>query len=1534
MGLLSTPRWISRLLSRRSVGTYRHMTQTRRTQLSFEDLEARTTPTITNITVLGINPTEGTPFGTPGSPQLVAQFTVDNYLGTDASNQYSSTIHWGDGDISSGLGGLTISFQNTIGNGGAVYLVSSYHTYSDASPVANPYSLTVDVYDGSGPGNTQSSSTLITVNDRPLTATGIQPTVTAVVGAPLTNVDVANFTDANPLSDAGDFTATITWGSPTQTTSGTVMRDAAGVYHVLGSHTYDASAPPTSPISVTITHVTESVTISNSATVSEAAIVPVATPVSIVDGATTIAAGIAVGSFTDTGGARPVASYAASVQFPGSLTPTALSIVQIGSTNVYTLTTAAVTNLLNPAEVGVNNFTLTVTPLNGSPTPATGSLTVTDAPLTLISTANNLAPVEGSPLANVALLVFTDANATGAASDFSASIDWGDGSPSSLGTVTLSAGQFTVTGSHTYYEETATGVTYRVTVRVADKGGSQVSGQTSAFSVSDAALVNPVAIPVTGATGQSLSVVPVGLFTDNNPYGTANDFTATINWGDGSPASTGFVTLVGGNTTSAVFSISGNHVYASAGTFTVFISVVDTGNVDGGGLNFTTTATIAATPLSGAVNPVVATEGIATANNLVVATFHDSAATGTTTFNVSLNWGDGTAPSTTGGGGLTVVATGGGNYIVRAAPHTFADAGSYVVTATILDSIGSGPISPANLAAIRDAALTPSSGGPFTVVEGVLLTSTNATPLITFIDGNPTGVVADFTATINWGDGTTGTGTISQPGGPNTVFNVTGSHTYTVNGSYSITVTVQDVDGSHASATTAATVTATTLTAGPAATFGGMQDSQIVDVEVATFTSGNPFDTASLYSATITWGDGTPASAGQVVRDAGAVFHVIGTHTYSRAGTFNAAVLVTGGSGAPLNTTATGTITAAPINGAVNPIVAVEGNATANNLVVATFSDPGASGTTTFTVSFNWGDGTAPSTTGGGTLTVVAVGGGNYVVRATPHTYANVGTYVVTATIADSDGAGPISPANLATVADANLTATNGGPFTVVEGAVLNATNGAPFITFLDANPTGVIGDFTATINWGDGTSGTGTITQPGGANTLFNVIGSHIYRKNATYTITVNVVDKDGSHASAIATVTATQAAVTAGPTSNFNGVQNTPIVNVEVTSFTSGNPFDTASLYVATINWGDGTSTTAGNIVQDSNGAFRVSGTHTYTAAGSFNPSVVVAEGDPVVVLTINNTGTATISSTPLLVSGVDVIGVEGVALANAQNVLNGTVVATFVDLGTPEILANYSAQITWGNGQITTGTILQDGPNFVIVAPASPNIVYPNTGNYTVRVAVTKATSGPDFNAYAISTAIISNAALTADPNQPIVNGFQQTPLVAVPVSRFTDGNLIALLSEYIATIDWGDGTPQSAGRFVQPGGVGTAIFVTGNHTYANPSIPTPFNITVTIEDGDGAILRTNTTANIVASTISGTPVTLNGVEGQPLSSVVVAYFTDSAIAGPIGSYSASINWGTGLLGSVTTGQIVHLGGNNFQVQGSYTYPSANVTPGNPY
>jgi hypothetical protein len=59
-----------------------------------------------------------------------------------------------------------------------------------------------------------------------------------------------------------------------------------------------------------------------------------------------------------------------------------------------------------------------------------------------------------------------------------------------------------------------------------------------------------------------------------------------------------------------------------------------------------------------------------------------------------------------------------------------------------------------------------------------------------FVDGTPTAMPSDFTATIDWGDGATTAGTVS--GGTGGPFQVSGSHAFTKAGNLVVTVTLHD----------------------------------------------------------------------------------------------------------------------------------------------------------------------------------------------------------------------------------------------------------------------------------------------------------------------------------------------------------------------------------------------------------------------------------------------------------------------------------------------------------------------------------------------------------------------------------------------------------------------------------------------------------------------------------------------------------------------------------------------------------------------
>lgn len=176
-----------------------------------------------------------------------------------------------------------------------------------------------------------------------------------------------------------------------------------------------------------------------------------------------------------------------------------------------------------------------------------------------------------------------------------------------------------------------------------------------------------------------------------------------------------------------------------------------------------------------------------------VATFTDTSGNGASA-SASIAWGDGTTSAG------TVSSNGAGGFVVTGS-HAYSDEGSFSTTVTVTDPSNVSASATA-AATVADAALT-SSGGP---ARSVAAGSAFTAQLATFADGNANCPAGDYTVTITWGDGTSSSGTLS--GGPSCSFNVSGTHTYAVATSYTVTTTIADKGGSATSASTTVTATA------------------------------------------------------------------------------------------------------------------------------------------------------------------------------------------------------------------------------------------------------------------------------------------------------------------------------------------------------------------------------------------------------------------------------------------------------------------------------------------------------------------------------------------------------------------------------------------------------------------------------------------------------------------------------------------------------------------------------------------------------
>ncbi len=412
------------------------------------------------------------------------------------------------------------------------------------------------------------------------------------------------------------------------------------------------------------------------------------------------------------------------------------------------------------------------------------------------------------------LAIFTDANPYALKSNFSGTITWGDGTASTFQAANVSqplgsGTPFLVSGSHTYQQDDALGnggAAYPVTVTINDAGGSSAtSAGDTTVNVGDAPLaVSTKPLTISAIEGFSTGSQVVAKFTDPNPYSSAGNFSATINWGDGiGTAVPATVSLLSSTAQGVTFAVSGSYTYTaddlvgnSGYPYQVAVSIVDSG-----GLTTTaatnTTVNVADAPLTASAMPMkyTTTEWAAPIGPVTVATFTDADPNAVPSdYSGTINWGDGQSEAFTSG---NVAQVSSGNWGVTftvsdSGTHSYAEEGAYAVKVTIND-VGGGSVTAKNTTvSVADAPLS-DAGSLAGLTQNVGL-STGYVAVANFTDGNPNAPVSDFSGTINWGDGKTSKFTSANVTlvGPGATFDVDGSHTYATSGTYPVTVNVKD----------------------------------------------------------------------------------------------------------------------------------------------------------------------------------------------------------------------------------------------------------------------------------------------------------------------------------------------------------------------------------------------------------------------------------------------------------------------------------------------------------------------------------------------------------------------------------------------------------------------------------------------------------------------------------------------------------------------------------------------------------------------
>jgi PKD repeat protein len=281
----------------------------------------------------------------------------------------------------------------------------------------------------------------------------------------------------------------------------------------------------------------------------------------------------------------------------------------------------------------------------------------------------------------------------------------------------------------------------------------------------------------------------------------------------------------------------------------------------------------------------------------LVANFTDPTAPAHSEYTATIEWGDG---DVTAG---SLVSTGGNqNSFDVNGQHTYAEEGAYQLRITIKGGSGTGLTTPK--AAVSDAPLTLHVQAP-AIVEG----GSPSGPIATFTDLDTAEVATAFTATIDWGDGTSGRGTVARTGAG--AFNVSANHTFGEEGQFTVGVTVKDAGGSTASANQAVMVGDAPLTAGAPFTLHGTERKAHTS-SVATFHDGFASAPVTDFTAMINWGDGK-SSPGTVAAAPGGGWQVIASHAYADEGRYTTSVTVKDKGGATTTIPGAAVIADAPL---------------------------------------------------------------------------------------------------------------------------------------------------------------------------------------------------------------------------------------------------------------------------------------------------------------------------------------------------------------------------------------------------------------------------------------------------------------------------------------------------------------------------------------------------------------------------------------------------------------------------------------------
>jgi hypothetical protein len=1099
--------------------------------------------------------------------------------------QFSASLTW-NGWI---YGNLTFSPSGD----GAWNIVSD----SLAALPAGNYSgsLTVTASIGNQTFSTDPSDFTIDVIPPDLYATGVY--INSTVNSPWGGT-VANLADSDSFDlPSTYYTSATNYGDGTSNSSGQISTLSSGAWQVSDTHTFTAPGILSPTTSIIDTNNNTVATATSVATINLAAL-------SLDSSSQWIDEGQSLGTLatlTDAAGIFSTGGYSGTLTLNG---PSGQQSVDVGFVNdgnndgVYLVEAQGTLTLSS----GTYEAALTVSE-SAANVQSVGAYTyfvvnVADAPLTAQNV--DMTAEDGNSWSGT-VATFADADPNAVVSDYTTSIDFGDGTGSVAGTVSSDGnGNWIVTGTHTFPSVGS----FSPVVTISDSGGSSTTA-TDTATVSPA----PLDLDASSIELQEGQAVPTTIATlaDSAGAGADGNYSgAVVIDGNSYP-----VSFVSDGNNDGVYTVQSDYLpMLNVGTHSATVSAAE---YIGGQLNTAPSVTfsidVADAPLTTQSQNISLYAGVSWTGT--VATFTDADACAQAG-NYTATLTDGAGTTSAG----TIFSDGNGGFYVTGT-LAYATPGYYAPEVTITDNGGS-TATVDDLAAVNAAPLSLSAwnihiaaGQSYTGIVGILTDSAGSNS-----DSS------NYSADLNW-NGADYTNLTFAADGPGQWAVMATGLTGLSSGAFGGSLSVSETIGSQ-------TVTADNASFSIFAAYGqGTSINTTVGSgwygTIATITNPDSSDSPANYTASTLYGDSsngtaTSPSTGNIQQGSGN-WAVTDTHTFTATGTYSPVTTVTSTTTGILLATAssTATVNLASISLSVSSAFLQEGQSLSGDIgTLADSAGTYATGSYTGSVTFA-GD---PSNTAY-PVTFMADGNndGGYSVQASGMPPLAAGWHDATLSVSEYDS-GLNQTVNATSAfsiyaAAAPLTAASDTPTTV--SAVEGQTISGILLHFTNGNPYAQAGDHTVLVDWGDSTSDSSTsssnVSIAADSSGGFDVIGTHTFALSGTYTISLTVQDNATSTLNASLSAGIADAALTASSDSiSTISMNQGATFSGSVLHFTDANPLAQTGNYSATIDWGDGnTSSTAyGTITltSDGQGGFNVNNTHSYSTSGAYTVSVTVTE------------------------------------------------------------------------------------------------------------------------------------------------------------------------------------------------------------------------------------------------------------------------------------------------------------------------------------